>query len=253
MAAKDFGPIEDDYAFFTSHSTEPQSDAAEYARELAQFADGRASIRMLDFGCGTGTFTRRFLATMNWPPSALELTLIEPVRHQREAAARQLVPFSDHTISNAEKLPTGQAQFDLILSNHALYYVEDLDTTLRQLIHSVRPAGTLQLAIAGWDNPLVNLWKTGFAILGRPVPYHTADDVDAALSRQRAAFGKSQAPYQLRFPDSVENRTKILRFLFGNYLAEITPRRLLGEFDRYVRAAHVEMNTHSYHFAIEPG
>ena len=42
------------------------------------------------------------------------------------------------------------------------------------------PGGTLLTAIAGWDNMLLELWKTGFAMLGQPVPYYTAEDVEAA-------------------------------------------------------------------------
>src|SRR5262245_59894884 len=78
MAAKDFGSIESDYAFFMAHATEAESDAAEYTRALAGFAEGRASIRLLDFGGGTGEFTQQLLSALNWSPQALQLTLVEP-------------------------------------------------------------------------------------------------------------------------------------------------------------------------------
>jgi trans-aconitate 2-methyltransferase len=253
MAAKDFGPIEDDYAFFMAHATEAESDAAEYARELEGFADGRATIRLLDFGCGTGDFTHRLVSTLNWPPQALRMALVEPVRRQREEAARRLTRFSRHTIESLESLPSAsEPRFDLVVSNHALYYVDDLDATLGRMIDSLLPGGRLVLAIAGWDNALLQLWKVGFAALGRPVPYHAAEDVEAALSRRGAVPRKSRTFYRLRFPDTAENRLKVLRFLFGDHLREITPQRLLGEFDRYVRTGHVEMDTHSDHFAVGP-
>src|SRR5262249_25287566 len=104
MAAKDFAPIETDYAFFMAHATEAESDAAEYLRELAGFAEGRASIRMLDFGCGTGEFTERLASALNWPPQALRMTLVEPVRHQCDAAVRRLTCFSRHPIESLETL-----------------------------------------------------------------------------------------------------------------------------------------------------
>jgi SAM-dependent methyltransferase len=253
VAAKDFGPIAGDYAFFMTHATEAESDVVGYARELAGFAEGRATVRMLDFGCGTGEFTQRLVSALGWPPQVLQLTLAEPVRRQREDAARRLAGLSRRPIESLGSLPpTGEPRFDLVVSNHVLYYVEDLGATLGRLIGSLAPGGRLVLAVAGWDNALLQLWKVGFAMLGRPVPYHAAEGVEATLTRRGVKIRKSKAFYRLRFPDTAENRLRILRFLFADHLHEITPQRLLGQFDRYVRADHVEVNTHSYHFAVEP-
>lgn len=253
MGAKDFGAIEGDYAFFMAHATEAESDAAEYLRELATFAHGRASIRLLDFGCGTGDFTQRLLAALSWPPQAVALTLVEPVGHQREQAARRLAEFSRQAIDSRDSLPSpGERRFELVLSNHVLYYVDDLRATLGQMLDLLAPGGRLLLAIAGWDNALLDIWRVGFAMLGRTVPYYAADDVEAALSAANARLRRSRSTYQLRFADTVENRLRMLRFLFGDYLEEIRPDRLLGQFDRYVRGGHVEVNTHSYHYAVEP-
>lgn len=252
MATKDFGAIENDYAFFMAHATEAECDVAEYVRELAAFPTGRPSIRLLDFGCGAGDFTARLLSALKWPPEVLRIALVEPVQHQREEAVRRLAQFSRHAIESLERLPPSQAaQFDVVLSNHVLYYVDALDQALRQMRELLRPGGKMLLAIASWDNTLMQLWKTGFALLGRPVPYHAAEDVEAALLNQGARPRKTRACYQLRFPDTEENRLKILRFLFGEHLQEISPQRLLGEFDRLAEVGHVQVKTHSEHFTID--
>jgi trans-aconitate 2-methyltransferase len=130
--------------------------------------------------------------------------------------------------------------------------VEDLSVTLRQLLDSLAPGGLFLSAIAGWDNELLRFWETGFALLGKPVPYHTAEDMEAHLAERGARFRKTTAPYQLRFPDTAENRLKILRFLLGEYLPAIPLPRILAEWDRYVRGGHIEVNTHSYHYAVRP-
>lgn len=252
MTAKDFGPIESDYEFFMAHATEAANDVAEYARELAGFARDRAAIRLLDYGCGNGEFSQRFLSTMRWPPHQLQLTLVEPVAHQRAQAAQRLAQFSGQSLTSGERLEaTPGGPFDLIVSNHALYYVDDLHATLQALVDALAPDGRLLLAIAGFDNMLCGLWKIGFALLGKPVPYHTAEDVEAELQRDSLAFRRTESPYLLRFPDTDENRQKILRFLFGDYLAAIGPQHMLEEFDRYVFEGHVEIHTHSYHYAVD--
>src|SRR6185295_2122435 len=97
----------------------------------------------------------------------------------RDVAARRLAVFTSHEIESHDRLPSGtlDKRFDLILSNHVLYYVDDLDSALEGMKTALAPGGKLLLAIAGWENALMRLWKTGFALAGRPVPYHGADEV----------------------------------------------------------------------------
>jgi 2-polyprenyl-3-methyl-5-hydroxy-6-metoxy-1,4-benzoquinol methylase len=252
MTTKDFGWIENDYAFFMAHATEAERDVDEYVRQLAGFAQRRSAIRLLDFGCGTGDFSHRLASALNWRSQAIRMTLVEPVQHQREEAARRLAPFSQHPIESLAALPAAESPpFDVVLSNHVLYYVDDLADTLRRLNGLLAPGGKMLLALAGWDNALMQLWKIGFALLGQPVPYHAADDVERTLAEQGIAAQRSTASYQLRFPDTEQNRLRILRFLFGDYLQQVPLPRLLVEFDRYERQDHIEVNTHSYHFIID--
>jgi SAM-dependent methyltransferase len=76
---KDFGPIADDYAFFENHATEAEQDARAYLDRLRDVVPSEGVLRMLDFGCGTGTFTAQFLQRAGWPPERLQLTLVDPV------------------------------------------------------------------------------------------------------------------------------------------------------------------------------
>jgi hypothetical protein len=58
---KDFGPIAADYAFFASQATEAEQDARAYVQQIGKFVPAKGMVRMLDFGCGSGTFTERLL------------------------------------------------------------------------------------------------------------------------------------------------------------------------------------------------
>jgi len=252
MAAKDFGAIESDYEFFVQHATEAENDVAAYCSALAGFAERRDGIRMLDFGCGTGEFTERFLAAVRWPPQRLELMLVEPVAHQRKRAGERLSRFCAGRVESSAELPTAdEGGFDLILSNHALYYAESLDATLRQMVHLLGPRGVLQLAIAGWENSLIRFWIIGFESLGERIPYFVSEDVESLLRQERALFRKTKVAYRLRFPDSIENRRKILRFLFGEHFSRIDVRSLLPVFDEYAGGGVIDIPTHSDHFELE--
>lgn len=252
MATKDFGAIETDYAFFMSHATEAKSDVEEYVRQLNGFAEGRSLIHVLDFGCGTGEFSRQLLETLAWPKSSLFLTLFEPVDHQQELAARRLSRFSEHAIASLGEASFDQRPiFDVIVSNHVLYYAESLSQTIDQLLERLHTKGKMLLAMAGHENALIKLWKVGFDLLDQPIPFYVAEDVTAILADHDVRVSTSPSHYKLRFPDTEENRWKILRFLFGDYLRQIPREALLKEFDQYVQDDHIEINTYSEHFTVE--
>ncbi len=251
MATKDFGAIADDYAFFMTQSTEAERDRHAYQQALTNFPDGRESIRVLDFGCGTGDFSVPLFTLLNWPRQTVQFTLLEPVKEQRETAAPRFQSLTDHPIEFLDSVERAPGEsYDLILANHVLYYVDDLNATLDRLHTSLRAGGQFLLAIAGWDNPLMQLWQTGFASRGLRVPYYAADDVEAAFTRQSVKYQKSPVEYELRFPDSTENRMRILQFLFGDHLSKLRLAPLLNAFNDWERGDEILVTGTSQHFQI---
>lgn len=252
MPEKDFAPIENDYAFFMAHATEAESDIVAYQRELADFLLDRTSIRMLDFGCGNGDFSAPLLNALNLPPEVLYLSLCEPVTHQLDQAAERVARFSHHSVETLEDVSSAKdQQFDLILSNHVLYYVQDLSQTIGEMRRTLQPEGKLAFAIANAENVIVAVWKAGFALINQPVPYYMSEDVQRVLAEQGFAVQKTEAKFQMRFPDSEENRMKILRFCFGHHLEGIPLPQLLGMFDPYQQDGTIVIDTYSDHLLAE--
>jgi SAM-dependent methyltransferase len=249
--AKDFGPIADDYAFFEAHATEAEQDARAYVERLAPTVPAEGPIRLFDFGCGSGTFTARFLQQANWPAARLQLTLVEPVESTRRQAVARLAPFSGHPIADSATLPEGtNGRFDVVLSNHVLYYVRDLKSQLAALIDALSPTGVFVTAIAARDNALIEFWTNAFRLLGREIPYHISEDVEAALQQLGATYQKQAIAYELAFPDTHENRMRILRFLLADYLPQLPDRPLLNLFDRHANAAQIKIGTSCDHVTI---
>jgi trans-aconitate 2-methyltransferase len=249
--AKDFGPIADDYAFFETHATEAEHDARAYVARLAGIEPAGGTIRLLDFGCGSGTFTARFLQQAGWPRARLRLTLVEPVESARRQAVARLAGYTEHPVVDAATLPSDStASFEIVLANHVLYYVPDLRSQLAGLLEALSPAGVFVTAIASQRNALIEFWMAGFGLLGREIPYNTSEDVEAGLQQLGAANQKQEVAYQLAFPDTEENRMRILRFLLAEHLAQMPLRPLLDLFDRYALSGWIRIRTASDHFTI---
>jgi len=249
--SKDFTPIRDDYEFFATRSDEAENDLNGYAERLRTFSPAARPIRMLDFGCGPGSFTGRFLERMGWRRDQLALTLVEPSSAYREEAVEQLRGILDRPIRAWGALPDRKAAaFDLILSNHVLYYVPELEATLGRIIGSLDRDGLFLTAIAGRDNSLVDLWYRSFAIIGRPVPYQDAGHVQAALERLGHPFETVKVNYSLEFPDTEANRLSILRFLLGQHLAEMPMAEILDLFSPYVFHGRVVMHSGNLQYYV---
>ncbi|HEX5104426.1 MAG TPA: class I SAM-dependent methyltransferase [Pirellulaceae bacterium] len=252
---KDFAPILSDYAFFEARATEAVNDAAAYARVIAPLVAAGQPLRMLDFGCGTGTFTERLLRLVQIPPPRLQLALVEPVAASPALAAERVARFSASPIEHANSLAAiQQPDFDLIVANHVLYYVPDLPATLAALIQRLAPGGRLLTAIAGNDNTLIQFCRAGFAMIGRPMPYHMAEDVAAALGQLGLAYEKHEVPYDLIFDDTEANRLTILRFLFSEHLTEMPRPAMLDLFTPFARGGQIQIHTACWHFSMgRPG
>jgi trans-aconitate 2-methyltransferase len=248
---KRFGPIRDDYTFFLNHSTEPAAALAGYAPHLEALAASAGPVRMLDFGCGDGGFTAEVLTRSRFAPERLRLSLVEPDDGYRGQAVARLGAFTAHPVQAWPALPPGlRNAFDLALSNHALYYVPDLDGVLAAVLASLAARGLFLTAIAGQRNTLIQFWNRCFALIGKSVPYHTAEDVAAALTRLGAKPVTEEAPYELVFPDSEENRLRIMRFLMGEHFAEVPRAAMLALFDPYASGGTVAIRTAHEHFVV---
>ena len=249
--SKDFTPIQDEYEFFETRSTEAAADLDGYAERLGAFDPPEAPIRMLDFGCGPGSFTARFLDRLGWTGDRLDLALVEPSEAYRRRALDRLEARTTRPIRSWSELPPESVgEFDLILSNHVLYYVPELERTLGRIVRALAPNGLFLTAIAGRDNALVDFWFQGFPMIGRDVPHQTAEDVEAALARLGRPVDRREIDYDLCFPDSKENRLKILRFLFGAHLGDLPIDRLLAFFDPYATAGRIEIHTGNVQFHV---
>ena len=237
-STKDFGPIASDYAFFEDHSTEAHQDLAGYAAILESMCASRSNpglVRMLDFGSGPGNFTAKFLKLLASSKNALSLALVEPVDAYREQAVESLSQYTALPIRACAHVETClESRLNVVLANHVFYYVPDLENTLSTLLAKLAHGGVFMTSIAGLDNTLIQIWQACFAMLGKPMPYNTSEDVQQAFAKLGVAATMQKIHYRLEFPDTAENRLSILRFLLADYLRELPSEDVVALFDPYV-------------------
>ena len=250
-SSKNFDSILSDYDFFETHATEADQDAAHYLPHFQRIEVTDRPIRLLDFGCGAGRFLDMLLSQVGWEPSQLQLSLVEPGEVGRLKAVERLQPFTGFPITHWASLPDDLTpSFDIILSNHVLYYVHPLKETLARLISSLAPQGQFLFAIANDDNPLIQIWDLAFGLIDEPIPYNKLTTVTEALTELTIPSISEQVTFQIQFSDSKENRMRMLRFLLNEHLERMPEGELLAFFDEFVEGEEVKIETMNTHLGI---
>jgi len=248
---KPFELIHDAYAFFQQHTTETEADICAYLPHLCAMATEDQPIRMLDFGCGDGQFTAALLGRAPWLQARLQLALVEPNDVYRHQAVARLQPYTTQPVCAWPALPPHlQACFDLVLANHVLYYVPDLDGTLAALLRALATPGLFLTAMAGQRSIFAQWCQQCFAWLGQPYPFHTAEDLESTLARHGVAYGKEDVHYEFVFPDTAEHRLTVMRFLLGNAYHDVSQPAMLALFDPYAQGEQVMMRLVHEHFMV---
>ncbi|MDN5871418.1 MAG: malonyl-ACP O-methyltransferase BioC [Nitrococcus sp.] len=141
---------------------------------------------VLDIGAGTGATTR---ALMRRYPRARFVALDLAAAMLRKARRRApLLRRLRCACADAESLPFNAASFDLVFSNLAFQWVNDLDCALREVQRVLRPEGLLIFSSFGPDTlqELRQAWAQadGYVHVNGFVDLHDAGD---ALVRARLA------------------------------------------------------------------
>ncbi len=116
---------------------------------LKALADLRPT-RLLEVGCGTGTFAARCVRELGCEVVALDSSP-EMVAATRAAGV-------DAVLGDVRRLPFEDGSFDAAVAAWMLYHVADLDLAIAELARVLRPGGRL-VAITNGRDHLTELWE----------------------------------------------------------------------------------------------
>ncbi|MGD0024469.1 MAG: class I SAM-dependent methyltransferase [Xanthobacteraceae bacterium] len=115
----------------------PLRNNAEIAGEL--LAGSRP--RVLDVGCGDGTFTRQFATLHHGRLAGIDIQE-RKIEKARAAAAAAGVAIEFHKAS-AEAMPFADSSFDVVMFSNSLHHMADIDLALREAVRVLAPGGLL--------------------------------------------------------------------------------------------------------------
>lgn len=136
---------------------------------------------LLDVGCGTGWFTRRFAER-----DGLRVTGLDPnaawLDYANQHPTRSRAPIIDWREGDACKLPFADGSYDNAISVTALCFVSDWPQALREMVRVAR-----RRVVLGLLNRRSLLWREkgrhGGSGAYQGAHWHSASEVRAALSK----------------------------------------------------------------------
>lgn len=108
-----------------------------------------ANMRVLEVGAGPGWLWRRHLHRI---PAGCQMMLTDLSPGMVAEAEAALLGTDRHfqfRVANVEELPFADEQFDIVIANHMLYNVPDLNKGLQEIQRVLRPGGRLVAATNG--------------------------------------------------------------------------------------------------------
>jgi SAM-dependent methyltransferase len=120
------------------------------AARLVRHAGVRPGVRVLDVGCGTGVVAIT-AACLGARATGVDLTP-QLLNRARDNAVIALVEV-DWREADAEQLPFGDDQFDVVLSQFAHMFAPRPDVAIREMLRTLKPAGTI--AFSTWPPELL--------------------------------------------------------------------------------------------------
>ncbi|GAA0238975.1 class I SAM-dependent methyltransferase [Cryptosporangium japonicum] len=160
---EDWSPVAEEWARWWGSFAAP-------ARELIVRATAVGpGSRVLDVGCGSGEFLAELAGR------GVRVAGVDPAEGMVHLA-RRVAPTADVRLADAESLPWGDGEFDVVTAINALQFADDPEAAAAELLRVVGPGGWV--AVANWAERAGN----------------QLDAIDAALNDEPGTDGDLRRP-----------------------------------------------------------
>ena len=122
---------------------------AQYFIDLANI---KSDDKVLEIGCGTGLFTRKFYAATKANLTAIDIS--EDLLRE----ARKLLPEVTFKTDDAMHMSFQNAEFDVVFGSSILHHLE-FDSSLKEIYRVLKPGGRMIFAEPNMINPQIFIQK----------------------------------------------------------------------------------------------
>ena len=138
------------------------------AKKLLEFSEGKSYSKILEIGCGTGLLTNLLSENTKWE----NYIAIDIVGECQDYISKinNNIEFIEADIE--DYLKDSSEKFDLIISNAALQWVNDFETTVRNLHKMLNSGGQLLFSTFGIEN-----FREIYHILGTSLNYYSSKEL----------------------------------------------------------------------------
>lgn len=184
--------------------TVPKKDFAEWAIKCVHW---RGDEKVLDAGCGPGLYYTRFeefLPGIRYFGMDLSAGMLMEHPGERERL----------TVSDVRNLPYPDGFFDVVMANHMLYHVEQVEDAVKELRRVLKPGGIMMVATNSMQTmpELQVLMRRAIVLLTRqgatqvrapalPSDHFALENGTRLLARYFFAVVRYDLPGALVFPD----------------------------------------------------
>ena len=137
--------FEHSFPTYDSHAT-VQKEMAENLTNYIFAACGEHYKNVLEIGCGTGFLTRHIINDLK-----IKKLLINDISPEVISYIEKITPYCSYIIGDMESI-TFDSKFDIITSNAAFQWAEDLETMVNRFHNILRPNGVLAFTTFGERN-----------------------------------------------------------------------------------------------------
>jgi ubiquinone/menaquinone biosynthesis C-methylase UbiE len=130
-------------------------------------AEWRGDEIVLDIGIGTGTYGKLLKK---------HLPHVRYIGMDNAPGMLRTHPERDSlTLADAQRLPFPNAKFDVVMANHMLYHVPDVDQTLREIRRVLKPDGMLMASTNSLQTmpEFQALFRRSLMLLSAPVKVYS--------------------------------------------------------------------------------
>lgn len=112
----------------------------------------KPNLSILELGCGNGGIWKENASQI---PIGTKLTLSDFSKGMLEAAKSNTAELDfapKYAVIDAQSIPFSDSLFDIVIANHMLYHVPDINMALKEIARVLKPGGIFYATTIGKDN-----------------------------------------------------------------------------------------------------